>query len=43
MLKELKDALDKAGITWTKIISSPLSRAADTAKIIKGKIIVILN
>lgn len=32
--KGLKMAKDEAGLTWTKIISSPLSRAYDTAKII---------
>lgn len=30
----LKKAKEEAGLTWTKIISSPLSRALDTAKII---------
>lgn len=30
----LKRAKDEAGLSWTKIISSPLSRALDTAKII---------
>ena len=36
--KGFKDALDRAGISWTKIISSPLSRASDTAKIIKDAV-----
>lgn len=31
----LADALQRAGISWTKIISSPLGRAKETAKIIK--------
>lgn len=31
----LKDAKEHAGLTWTKIISSPLDRARDTAQIIK--------
>ncbi len=33
-----KDALTRAGISWTKIISSPLSRARDTAEIIKDAV-----
>ena len=36
--KGFKDALDRAGVSWTKIISSPLSRASDTAKIIKDAV-----
>lgn len=31
----LRQAKNEAGLTWTKIISSPLSRAVDTAKIIQ--------
>lgn len=31
----LRDAKQRAALTWTKIISSPLGRAVETAKIIK--------
>lgn len=34
----LKKAKEEAGISWTKIISSPLSRARDTAEIIKNEV-----
>ncbi|MBO5375131.1 MAG: histidine phosphatase family protein [Clostridia bacterium] len=34
----LKYAKDIAGISWTKIVSSPLSRAQDTAKIISDAV-----
>ena len=34
----LKNAKEQAGVTWTKIISSPLGRAQDTAKIIKDAV-----
>ncbi len=34
----LADALQKSGVTWTKIISSPLGRAYETAKIIRDAV-----
>lgn len=34
----LKEAMQETGLCWDKIISSPLSRAVDTAKIIKDAV-----